>query len=174
MICVGAVSGARGLRGEVRMKSFTAQPRDIGAYGTLYDETSSRAFDLRITGQGKGCLLARIEGVNDRNAAEALKGVKLYAPRAAFPKLGEGEYYHADLVGLRAELAGGEILGTVKAVHDFGAGAILEIAGEESLMVPFTRQAAPRVDLNKGRVVIDPPPGLLEAPERGKEEEDEA
>ena len=172
LVCVGAVSGARGLRGEVRLKSFTADPAAIGAYGTLLDETATRSYRVTVTGRGKGQLTARFEGVEDRDAAEALKGLRLYVRREVLPEPGEEEYYHADLIGLRAELVGGGELGTVRAVHDFGAGAILEIAGEKALLVPFTRQAVPRVEMNEGRLEIDPPPGLLE-PATAKEDEEE-
>ncbi len=166
-VCVGAVSGARGLKGEVRVKSFTAEPTDIAAYGPLLDDSGERSFTLRVVGQAKGQVIARIDGIGDRTQAEGLKGVKLYVAKDALPTPADDEFYHADLQGLRAELTDGAELGTVKAVHDFGAGPILEIEGSEhkGLMVPFSRAAVPVVDLEGGRVVIDPPPGLLEPPE---------
>lgn len=174
LVCLGVVTGPRGLRGEVRIRSFTADPADLARYGTLCDETGGRSFRVRVTGGAKGQLVARIEGVEDRDAAEALKGVRLHVPRAALPETGAGEYYHADLIGLRAELAAGaagEALGTVRAVHDFGAGPVLEIAGDRCgvVMVPFTRAVVPEVDVAGGRLVIDPPAGLLDAPEDGAE-----
>lgn len=174
LVCLGVVTGPRGLQGEVRIRSFTADPADLARYGTLYDETGGRSFRVRVTGGAKGQLVARIEGVEDRDAAEALKGVRLHVPRAALPEPGVGEYYHADLIGLRAELAAGaagEALGTVRAVYDFGAGPVLEIAGDRCgvVMVPFTRAVVPEVDVAGGRLVIDPPAGLLDAPEDGAE-----
>ncbi len=174
LVCLGVVTGPRGLQGEVRIRSFTADPADVARYGTLYDEAGGRSFRVRVTGRSKGQLVARIEGVEDRDAAEALKGARLHVRREALPETGEGEYYHADLIGLRAELAPGAAggpLGTVRAVYDFGAGPVLEIAGGGCgvVMVPFTRAIVPEVDVAGGRVVIDPPPGLLDAPEEGPE-----
>ncbi len=163
LVCVGVVGRARGLRGEVRIKSFTADPAHIAAYGSLYDESGGRALRLRVTGRSRDQVVVRIEGVADRQAAQALKGLRLYVPRRVLPQPEAEEYYHVDLIGLRVELAGNGVLGTVKAVHDFGAGDILEIAGhgKEVLMVPFTRAAVPEVNFAAGRLVVDPPPGLL-------------
>lgn len=167
LVLVGVVTGARGLRGDVRVRSFTADPVDIAAYGPLSDETGSRVFDLRVIGQGKGQVIVRIPGIEDRDGAEALKGLGLHVPRTALPEPAREEYYHVDLVGVRAELADGEVLGTVLAVHNYGAGTVLEIAGggRGIVMAPFTRAVVPVVDVAAGRVVINPPPGLLEAPE---------
>ncbi len=164
LICVGAVTGARGLKGEVRIKSFTADPKDVSGYGDVFEENGEKAYAIRITGQAKGQLLARLKGIEDRNAAEALKGTRLYVPKSALPEPDEDEFYFSDLVGLRADLLDGGNLGSIKEVHDFGAGAILEVSGGEEgvVMVPFTRAVVPEVDLTNGRVVIDPPPGLLE------------
>jgi 16S rRNA processing protein RimM len=163
-VCVGIVTGAHGVRGAVRLKSFTAEPEDVARYGPLEDETGGRRFALRIVGSAKGVLIATIAGLDDRDRAEALRGLRLYLPRAALPPPEEEEYYHADLIGLTAMLADGTALGTVRAVYDFGAGDTLEIerAGGPPLMVPFTRAIVPVVDLDAGRLVIDPPPGLLE------------
>lgn len=180
LICLGVVAGARGLRGEVRIRSFTAAPDDVAAYGPLCDETGERVFEVRVVGHAKGHVIARIAGIGDRAAAEALKGLRLHVRRGALPTPDAEEYYHDDLVGLRARGVDGGDLGTVKAVHDYGAGAVIEIvgAGGDGLMVPFTRAAVPEVDLAGGWVVIDPPAGLLEEPEaaaRGAaEDEDEA
>ena len=157
MIAVGAIVGAFGVRGEARIKSFCAVPETIGDYGPLSTE-AGRSFELAITRPVKGGFAARLSGVPTREAAEALKGVRLYAPRAALPALPDDEFYHADLIGLEVVDTGGRSLGRIRAVHDFGAGDLLEIGGGgESLMLPFTRDAAPRVDLAGGRVVADPP-----------------
>jgi 16S rRNA processing protein RimM len=165
-VCVGVVTGAHGVRGAVRIKSFTAEPSDVGCYGPVEDENGERRFRLRVIGSAKGVLIARATGVSDRNAAEALQGLRLYLPRAALPPPAEDEYYHADLIGLAVELADGTAIGHVRAVHDFGAGAdTLDIerpAGHLPAMVPFTRAVVPVVDLAGGRLVINPPPGLLE------------
>lgn len=180
LLCVGVVTGAKGIRGEVRVKSFTAEPADVAAYGPVSDAGGTRSFRLKVTGMAKGQVTVRLSGVDDRNAADALKGLKLYVPRAALPEPDPDEFYHADLVGLSVELAGGEPLGTVKAVHDYGAGTSLEVAGGKRglVMVPFTKAACPVVDLAAGKVVVEPLPGLLEKPHPepkgdGNEEEPE-
>jgi len=119
-----------------------------------------------LIGSGKGVLLARLSGVEDRNQAEALRGLRLYLPRAALPEPEPDEYYHADLIGLAATLADGTPVGRVRAVHDFGAGASLELDRSDAspVLVPFTRGIVPIVDLAAGRLVLDPPPGLLDLP----------
>jgi len=161
-VCVGAITGARGLKGEVRIKSFTAEPEDVVAYGPVSDKAGRRRFDIRITGRAKGTLVARLAGVDDRDAAEALKGTELYVPRAALPAPEAGAYYHADLVGLRVATADGAELGTVKAVHNFGAGDVIELTGKDSpgAMLPFAAGMV-TVDLNAGRITVTPPAGLL-------------
>jgi 16S rRNA processing protein RimM len=162
-VCVGVVTGPQGVRGAVRIKSFTADPAAVAQYGPLEDEAGERQFRLRLVGNAKGVLIAKIAGVGDRDRAEDLRGLRLYLPRAALPPPAEDEYYHADLIGLAAVLADGTPLGQVRAVYDFGAGDTLDIARpkEPPLMVPFTRAIVPEVDLAAGRLVIDPPPGLL-------------
>ena len=168
MVCVGAVAGAHGVRGLVRLKSFTEEPDGIVTYGPLWDERGERRFVVTVTGQAKGQLLARIEGIADRDAAEALKGTRLYVPRDALPETDEDEYYFNDLIGLDADAADGIRFGTVRAVHEFGAGPLLEIALEAggTAMVPFTKAAVPTVDLAGGRLVVEPPAGLLDEAER--------
>ncbi len=159
-ICVGAIVGAHGVRGLVRLKSFTERPEDIIAYGPLTDASGKRCFQVSLTGRARDALLARIAGVADRDQAAALRGTRLYVLRAALPDPAEEEFYHADLVGLRAEAPDGTALGRVIAVHTFGGNDVLEIApaAGESLMVPFTCQSVPAVDLAVGRVVVDLPP----------------
>lgn len=167
-ILIGAIAGARGLKGEVRIKSFAASPDAFAAYDPIQDEAGERTFKVRVTGKGSGkslgMIFARIEGVTDRTAAEKLKGTRLYVPRDALPQTEEDEFYYTDLIGLKAERVGGERLGEIRAVEDFGAGAVLEIVGGEYgvIMAPFTRLVVPEVDIKGGRVVIDPPHGLLE------------
>jgi 16S rRNA processing protein RimM len=163
-VCVGVVAGAHGVRGAVRIKSFTAKPEDVAGYGPLEDESRKQSFSLRLVGTAKGVLIGWLSGVADRDRAEALRGLRLYLPRTALPPTDEEEFYHADLIGLMAVLADGAPLGQVKAVHDFGAGDTLEIERPEGppAMVPFTRQVVPVVDLDAGRLVIEPPPGLLD------------
>lgn len=163
-LCVGVVTGARGLKGEVRIKSFTADPEGIAAYAPITDESGRRQFRLTIVGHHKDQLVVRIDGVADRDAADALNRTHLYVPRDVLPAPAEDEYYHADLIGLAVERPDGTPLGRVKAVHDFGAGDILEIRdadGREAL-IPFSRAVVPVVDLGGGRLVADLPPGLLD------------
>ncbi len=173
LVCLGVVTGARGLKGDLRIKSFTGTPEDIAAYGPLSDGAGERVFDLRITGQAKGVLIGRIDGIADRTAAEDLKGQRLYLAREKLPPPDEDEYYHSDLIGLRAEGAAGD-LGTIKRVYDFGAGDVLEIVGGPygSFMIPFTRATVPVVDVPGGRVVVDLPDGLLDDPEDETPEDD--
>lgn len=163
-ICLGIVTGAHGVRGLVRVKSFTTESASIGAYGPLEDERGERRFDIAVVGAAKGVVLASIGGVTDRDAAERLKGVRLYLRRESLPPPGEEEYYHADLLGLRVELRDGSELGQVRAVHDFGAGDSIEVVhpGGRVVMVPFTRAVVPVVDIAGGRLVVDPPEGLLD------------
>jgi 16S rRNA processing protein RimM len=171
-ICMGIVGAPHGVRGAVRIKSFTDEPDAIARYGTLEDESGERKFTLRFVGaaKGDGMVVAQLSGVADRDRAEALRGLRLYAPRAALPATAEDEFYYADLVGLTAALEDGAKLGTVIAVHDFGAGDVIEIERDAGalVLVPFTRAAVPIVDIAGGRVVIDPPDGLFDPP-RGEQ-----
>ncbi len=162
-VCVGVIVGAHGVHGAVRVKSFTADPADIARYGPLEDEAAERRLRLHVVGNAKGVLIAKIAGVADRDRAAELRGMRLYLSRAALPPPADDEYYHADLIGLAAVLADGTPVGRVRAVYDFGAGDTLDIARADGppFMVPFTRAVVPEVDLAAGRLVIDPPPGLL-------------
>jgi 16S rRNA processing protein RimM len=165
-ICLGAIAGVHGVKGLVRLKSFTADPADIAAYGPLEDERGARRFEIEVIGASRGALIARVKGVDDRDAAERLKGERLYVKRSCLPPTGDGEFYQHDLVGLEVRLADGTALGRVSAVHDFGGGTNLEIARPEggSVMVPFTRRTVPEVDLSGGLITVAPPDGLLEEP----------
>lgn len=158
LTCVGAVAGGFGVQGEVRLKSFCAEPAAIAGYGPLLTE-DGRSFAVGALRPIAGAFAARLSGVETREAAEALKGTRLYAPRARLPALAEDEFYHADLIGLAVFDAGGGRLGTVRAVLDHGAGDILEIVrpGAPELLLPFTRAIVPTVDLAGGRIVADPP-----------------
>ena len=170
-ICVGVVVGAQGIKGAVRIKPFTETPEAIAAYGPVTDEQGARRFEVRIVGQARGVVTAELSGVKDRNAAEALKGLRLYVARAALPEPEAEEFYHSDLIGLAAWRADGTSIGRVAAVLDHGAGTYLEIAPEDGgrpLIVPFTRAAVPVVDLGAGRLVIEPP---AEVEARAGEEE---
>lgn len=154
LVCVGAIAGAFGVRGEARIKSFCAEPEDISDYSPLTDE-NGRQYDLKLGRPIKGGFAARLGGVETREAVEALKGTRLYAPRDRLPTLPDDEYYHADLIGLDVVDTGGEPLGRVRAVHDFGAGDVIEVQGKAELMLPFTREAVPTVDLSAKRLIAD-------------------
>ena len=164
LVCLGVVTAAHGVQGAVRIRSFTEAPEDIVRYGTLTDETGTRSFDLRLVGTAKGVVIVRIAGIDDRNQAEALRGLRLHLPRSALPQTQAEEYYHADLIGLEAVLGDGTPVGRVRAIHDFGAGDTLEVTrpGAPPVMVPFTRAVVPIVEPAAGRLVLDPPPGLLD------------
>ncbi len=162
-VCVGIVTGPQGVQGAVRIKSFTEVPEGVAGYGPLEDETGRRKFDLRLCGVAKGVLIAHLPGIEDRDQAEALRGLRLYLPRSALPQPEAEEYYHADLIGLDAVLGDGTRVGRVRAIYDFGAGDTLELArdGAPPVLVPFTRAVVPIVAPAEGRLVLDPPPGLL-------------
>ena len=172
-VCLGRIAGAHGVRGLVRVESFAANPADLAAYGPLGDESGRCCFVLALVGTARGQLLARIEGVGDRDAAEALKGQRLYLARAALPAPAAEEYYHSDLLGLACDGPDGAPFGTVKALYNFGAGDLLEVerASGERVLLPFTRAAVPTIDLAAGRLVVVPPEGEAEAPAAAAGEE---
>lgn len=164
-VCVGAIAGAYGVRGEVRLKSFTADPEAVASYGPLATEDGARRFEVTLLGRVKNALRVRLSGVRTKEEADALRGTRLYVPRARLPDLPEDEFYHADLIGLEVTDTGGTPLGRVKAVHDHGAGDLLEIlvpGARQTVLLPFTRATVPTVDLAAGRIVADPPEGLFE------------
>lgn len=166
-LCIGVIVGAHGVRGDVRIKSFTAEPGDLVVYGPLSDAGGRRQFRVRILGEARGLLRAGIEGVTDRNAAEALAGVELYVDRSALPELEDEEFYHSDLIGLRAELEDGRAFGTVRALYGFGAGDMIEIALAAGgvTVLPFTREIVPLIDPRAGRIVVRPPSEVEAKPE---------
>jgi 16S rRNA processing protein RimM len=156
-VCLGVIAGAHGVRGQVRVKSFTTKPKDVTAYGPLSDETGARLFDLSLTGTAKGVLLARVAGVTDRDAAEALRGVELWVERSKLPAPDDGEFYHADLIGMPAFHPDGRSYGTVLALHDFGAGEMIEfdLDAGGTVIVPFTHAVVPEIESD--RMVVIPP-----------------
>jgi 16S rRNA processing protein RimM len=159
-ICVGAIAGAFGVTGEVRIKSFCSEPTDIASYGPLCSEDGLREFRITLTRPVAGGLGARIAGVTSKELADALRGTALYVPRDRLPSLPSDEYYHADLIGLAAFDTGGVPLGKVTAIYNHGAGDIVEISptGHKSaLLLPFTMAIVPNVDLAAGRIVVDVP-----------------
>ena len=156
-VCLGKIVGVHGIRGEVKLKSYTASDKDIACYGELEDKTGARRFSLQIAGRSKDLLRARIKGIEDRTAAEALIGTELYAPRDVLPDLPENEvYYEADLLGLKvldtqkAEVA--EVIG----FYNFGAGDILEIRlkNGRSEMLPFNKGYVPEINLADGYIIV--------------------
>lgn len=158
LVLVGAVAGAFGVRGEVRVRSFTAAPEGVVSYGPLYDAEGRLVMTPRRWRGIKEGLAVTAPEIKDRDAAEALKGTALHVPRSVLPPAEEDEFYHVDLIGCRVETLAGEPVGEVIAVQDFGAGDILEIRQPEgkTLFVAFTREAAPHVDIAGRRIVIAP------------------
>ena len=165
-ICVAQIGGAHGIRGEVKLKSFTADPMAVKDYGPLEREDGGESFEIETLRPAKNHLVARFRGVGDRNAAERLTNLKLFVPRERLPPPAADEFYHADLIGLSAMTADGTMVGTVIAVHDFGAGDILELRpepGGATLLLPFTEACVPGVDIAGRRIIV-----ALPAPTPGR------
>jgi 16S rRNA processing protein RimM len=159
-VCVAQIGAAHGVHGEVRLWSFTEDPMAITRYGPLESEDGARTFEIAAVRPAKGHLVARLRGVDDRAAAERLTNLKLFVPRERLPAPEHDEFYHADLIGLAAVDKDGNQLGTVTAMHNFGAGDLIEIQpanGGTSMMLPFTEATVPAVDIKGGRVVVAPP-----------------
>ena len=167
-VLVGVFGAPQGVRGEIRVKSLTGDPKAIGAYGALTDATRSSVFAFeRLRALKDDMLVVKIRGVETREAAASLTGVEIYAGRDRMPPPGEDEYYYADLVGLDAVTATGERLGRIARVSNYGAGDILEIALDgdgETLLMPFTRAVAPTIDFEAGRIVVEPPKEIAAEP----------
>ena len=164
LICVGAIGGSYGVRGEVRLKSFCAIPSDIADYSPLSSEDGSQTFTLTLTRPIKNGFAGRLSGISTKEQADAIKGLQLYARRDQLPSLPDDEYYHADLIGLEVVDTGGVLLGHVKSVQNHGAGDLLELHGPKlaaTVLLPFTLAIVPTVDLEAGRIVADPPDGLV-------------
>ncbi len=159
-LCVGVITAPHGVRGQVRVKSFTAEPEDIAAYAPLTDAGGAAEYRLQFVGKAKGVLLAKVEGISDRDAADALRGVELFVERDLLPQIEDSdEFYYADLIGLAAKLPDGSSYGTVKALHDYGAGDMIEFAlrGSGDIVLPFTKDVVPEIDLEAGFVTVEPP-----------------
>ena len=156
-VCLGAIVGVHGLRGEVKVKSFTEDENNLTHYGLLSDESGSRQFELKIVGHSKELLRVKIKGVEDRNTAETLIGVGLYVERTKLPSTQEEEYYHADLIGLMALNSSGEKVGSVNAIYNFGAGDLIEIRTRDNKleMLPFTKEYIPDVNLKEGYIIVE-------------------
>lgn len=164
-VLLGVVAAPHGVRGLVRIRSYTEEPMAIASYGPLSDETGRKQYRVEALSTVKEAVLARIEGVADRTAAEQLRGLRLYVERERLPATDEREWYEADIVGLAAVGQDGRDWGKVIAFHDFGAGRTMEISGGSAsrspVMLPFTAAAVPEIDVKGGKVVIDPPAGVL-------------
>ena len=164
MICIGACAGAFGVKGEIKIKSFTAIPEDIFSYGPFRNEGGAVILTADAYRTVKGGFAAKCQQVQTREQAQALSGTKLYVFRDALPEPEEDEFYFEDLIGLSVKTVDGRRVGTVKAVQNFGAGDMLEIAGGRDkkgqplgdFYHPFTQQAVPIVDIQGGRIVIAP------------------
>ena len=164
LICVGAIAGAFGVKGEVRLKSFTSIPEAIADYAPLFTEKGEKKFDVVLTGEIKNGLSARMSGIISKEDADNLKGTRLYVPREKLPELLEDEFYHADLIGLKVQNLEGKDVGLIKSVLNHGASDLLEIKNKtekNTILVPFTRKIVPKVDIKNSIVIIDPPEGLF-------------
>jgi 16S rRNA processing protein RimM len=158
-ICVARIGAAHGVRGQVKLWTFTEDPFAVKEYGPLSTKDGSRQFEVTHVREARDHLVATLKGIATRNDAERLNGIELYVSRDKLPATEDDEYYHADLIGLAAVTAADEPLGRVIAIHNFGAGDIIEIAPPQgsTLLLPFTNAVVPTVDLAGGRVVIDLP-----------------
>ena len=176
LILLGRIGAAHGIKGDVSIKTFTGAPEAIGSYGPLTDKAGIAAFKVKVVRvTPKGGIIARIQGVGDRNAAEALNGTDLYVERARLPKAKEGEYYHADLLGLKAVTPEGVEFGAIVAVENFGAGDLLEIrlnGVAQTEYVPFTNACVPEIDLANGRATVIMPVMTGEAEPKSREGEE--
>jgi 16S rRNA processing protein RimM len=165
-ICVARIGAAHGVKGEVKLWSFTADPAAVADYGPLESEDGTQRFEIEAVRAAKDHLVARLAGVRDRDAAQRLTNLDLYVPRERLPAPAPEEFYHADLIGLRAESRDGSALATIVGIHDFGAGDLLELraAGlSGTVLMPFTAETVPVVDIAGGRIVIDPPHDLFKS-----------
>jgi 16S rRNA processing protein RimM len=165
-VCVAQIGAPHGVHGEVRIRVFTEDPAALTRYGPLETEDGSRRFEIESLRPVKRSFVARLRGIGDRTAAQGLKNLALYVPRERLPPPEDDEtFYYADLIGLSAHDRHGAVVGTVLAVHNFGAGDLLELqpqGGGRSVMLPFTIANVPTVDLAAGRIVIEPPAGVFE------------
>jgi 16S rRNA processing protein RimM len=165
-ICIARIGAAHGVRGAVKLWTFTEDPLAVKAYGPLSTKDGARSFEIMQLREAKDHLVATFEGVTTRDEAQRLNGLELFIPREKLPATEQDEYYHADLIGLAAVTPGDEPIGRVVAIHNFGAGDIIEIAPVQgaTMLLPFTNAVVPTVDIAGGRVVIEMP-GEIEGDE---------
>ena len=169
-VCIAQIGAAHGIRGEVRVKLFAEDPDALFDYGPLETADGSRRFEFLSARESKTIFVCRIKGLTNRNDVEALNGVRLYVDRDALPELDEEEFYHSDLIGLEARLEDGTSLGYIVAIHDFGAGDVLDVSPKrgKGYYIPFTRAVVPEVKVSEGYVLVDPPEGLLDEPDENE------
>ena len=173
-VCVARIGAAHGVRGAVKLWTFTEDPLAVKHYGPLMTKDGARQFEVTHVREAKDHLVATFKGVSTRDEAERLNGLELYVPRERLPETDDDEYYHADLIGLAAVTTADQPLGKVVAIHNFGAGDIIEIAPSQgaTMMLPFTNAVVPTVDLAGGRVVVDLPEEIEgEEPSQGRARE---
>ena len=173
-VVLGIITSAHGIRGEVKLKSFTEDPAAITGYGPLATK-SGATLEIASLKPSKNGFIARIKGVSDRNQAEALRGTELLVDRDRLPEPEEEEFYYADLIGLRAETTNGEYYGKVLAVHDFGAGDLLEIQLEDTSKteyLAFKSETVPEIEIAKGRIVVVPPVDVVPPDDEDSDEEE--
>src|SRR5712671_776841 len=158
-VCVARIGAPHGVRGAVKLWTFTEDPLAVKAYGLLLTKDGARQFEVTHAREAKGHLVATLKGIATREEAERLNGIELYIAREKLPATEEDEYYHADLIGLAAVTTANEALGRVIAIHNYGAGDIIEIAPPQgaTMLLPFTNAVVPLVDIANGRVVIELP-----------------
>ena len=160
LILIGAIAAAHGVRGQVKIRSFASDPENIFSFGPLFDKTGKRQFVLHPASQTKDAFIVSVEGITTREAAEALRGTELYIPRSALPSAEEGEFYQRDLIGMQVKTESGEVFGTVKAFHNFGAGELVEIAlagGDTTELLHFSKSTFPKIDVAAKTITIHPP-----------------
>ena len=176
LVAVGVIIGAHGIRGQVKIRSFTDNPEDILAYGALLNKEGTRRFEVRIEGETKGGIIASLKGVTDRNVAEQMRGTELFVDRNNIPEADEDEFAYDELIGLNASSADGTLIGKITAVLNFGANDVIEIrmaaTGKKELL-PFTKVVFPEIDVKAGKVIVDMPE-MIEAPKRTKEDSDDS
>jgi 16S rRNA processing protein RimM len=162
-VCVAVVAGAHGLGGALKLRCFTERPEDVAAYGAVFDRHGNRLFELEVIGPAPRGVLARADRIQDRNAAEALRGTELFVPRAALPDLPQDEFYHSDLEGMEALHPDGSRMGVVHSVDNFGAGDVLEVLVDDGrrLSLPFTRETVPSIDLEGRQLVVEVPDEIV-------------
>ena len=170
-VCIARIGAAHGVRGAVKLWTFTEDPFAVKRYGPLSTKDGARQFEVTSAREAKGHLVAQLKGITTRDEAERLNGIELYVPREKLPATDEDEYYHADLIGLAAVTTADEALGRVVAIHNFGAGDILEIAPLHgaTMLLPFTNAVVPTIDIAGGRVLIELPQEVEgDSPEAGE------